>query len=356
MGEAAIKLSVKKEDGKLMPRGRAGTKNFMDVPMELRLKDFESESGEFFISILPPEIARCFKQAIMETGIESEDALKYLEYALSMEENGKPISPIAQWVHDNPYNPRVFKYLYGEAEPLSPMDKGYTLTTGSQAICLRLKSLIKRLPNIIRDECQRFEMKSDEKYVIYNIGASFGLDTIYMMAENLDLRGFVKIVNIDPDEASLVYGRNLAEKLGVVECFQFVPKKIEEVKDLDKAHMLLFIGMFCPVPTKKCVLTLNFIKKFIHEKGIVIFSTVQEKMLLGGPILDFIMWSYGWRMYFKTDKEPARIVAFAGLTHEKDMDWEDEFGYNRMTVARNVKHSVFKKVGDVARLVRILMM
>lgn len=79
-------------------------------------------------------------------------------------------------------------------------------------------------------------------------------------------------------------------------------------------------------------------------------------MLMGGPILDFIMWCYGWRMYFKTDKESARIAAFAGLTHEKGMDWEDELGYNRMTVARNVKHSVFKKFGDAARLVRILMM
>jgi hypothetical protein len=41
-------------------------------------------------------------------------------------------------------------------------------------------------------------------------------------------------------------------------------------------------------------------------------------------------------MYFKSDDEPGKIVASAGLLHEKQLDWEDDYGYNRMTVARKI--------------------
>jgi len=119
--------------------------------------------------------------------------------------------------------------------------------------------------------------------------------------------------------------------------------------------MILFIGMFCPVPTKICVLTLNFIKKHVKENGIVIFSTVQEKMLMGGPILDFIMWTYGWRMYFKADDEPGKMATSAGYKHEKRMDWEDDYGYNRMTVARKPKTSFLRVISNTAKQIKLLL-
>ncbi|MFH1822594.1 MAG: hypothetical protein ABH830_02740 [Patescibacteria group bacterium] len=333
MGNTAIAIKDQ-ERNVLTLRKREGTKSFLDVPVELRKKDFESFSGKFFAEIMPPSAFNYFKRAILETGIEGKDAFEWLGYALSENGNGNPVSPIAQWVHEDPFNPRAFKYLYGIEDALTPLDKGYIFTSGAQAIYLRLLSLVNRLPVIIGKERKRFGMSNDDKYVIYNIGAAYGLDTIYMMAEHPELKEIVRIVHIDPDEESLSCGLRYAEQLDVAGCFEFIPKKIEET-DIKKAHMALFIGMFCPVPTDKCITILSLIKSFIHQDGVVIFSTVQEKMLMGGPILDFIMWCYGWRMYFKSDKEPGQISLKAGFSHDGAMDWDDDLGYNRMTVARN---------------------
>ena len=307
------------------------------------------------MEILPPGIREHFKRAIMETGIESEDALKWLEYATSNNGDGKPISPIAQWVNANPFNPRAFKYIYQEEPALSAFDNGYVITTGAQGIYLRLQSLISRLPNVIRNERQKLGLSKNEKFIIYNLGSAYSLDTIYAVQKSPDLKSLVKIVCVDPDAESLSYGQKLAEKLGVAECFQFIPKKMEEA-GLEQAHMTLFIGMFCPIPTKKCILTLQFVKKYVKENGIIIFSTVQEKMLMGGPILDFIMWSYGWRMYFKANDEPAKIAHLAGYIHDKPIDWEDDYGFNRMTVARKPKSSIVRTIGNAFKLAKTLMM
>jgi hypothetical protein len=329
-----ILVRAEKRENVFVPRKRQGTKTFLDVPLELREADFNSPAGRYLMKILPPDIAEAFKKAVLETGIKSEEAWKWVEYATS--ENGRgATSPIAQWVCENPYNPKAFLYLYGEQDALSPLDLGYIMTSGASAIYQRLQSLIDRLPGIILEERKKVGLKDTEKYVIYNVGSAFSLDTIYMMAENPELHQLVRVVCIDPDYESLECGRQYAEKLGIDQFIEFIPKKVEET-NIAQAHMVLFIGMFCPVPTEACKSTLSFIGNFIADNGIVIFSTVQEKMLMGGPILDFIMWSYGWRMYFKSDDEPGKIVASAGLLHEKQLDWEDDYGYNRMTVARKI--------------------
>ena len=322
---------------KFIPLKRLGTKSFLDVPRELKEKDFASVSGKHFMEVIPPTIREYLYKAIMETGLESVEALKWLEYVLSNDVNtGKPVSPIAQWVNTNPYNPKAFKYIYQEEPALSAFDHGYIITSGAQGIYSRLQSLVDRLPDIIRSEGLKFNLGQNEKYVIYNLGSAQSLDTIYAIYKNLDLINLVRIVCVDPDEESLGYGQRLAEKLGVAECFEFIPKKIGDA-ELTEAHLMLFIGMFCPIPTEKCIFTLQLVKNYVKDNGIIIFSTVQEKMLMGGPILDFIMWSCGWRMHFKSDDEPGQIAQLAGYHHDKAMDWEDEFGYNRITVARKKK-------------------
>ncbi len=324
---------IDKNEGKLIPRQRIGTQTFMDVPRELKEMDFQSNAGRYLMNILPEDVGRSFKRAIMETGIESEEALEWVSYALSEDRSGRPISPIARWIHENPYNPRTFKYIYREEDATTLLDYGLMITSGAYGIYLRLQSLIDHLPVVIREERKRFGLGSGKPYIIYNIGSAYSLDTIYAVSKDPELQDLVRIVCVDPDNESLNYGRKLAEKSGQRNCFEFIPKKVEEA-GLDQAHMVLFIGMFCPVPTERCIPTLQLIKRHTIEQGLIIFSTVQEKMLMGGPILDFIMWSLGWRMFFKSNDEPGQIAKLAGYIHEKGMDWEDGLGFNRITVAR----------------------
>lgn len=337
---------------KFRPRPRVGTKTFLDLSVEEREKNlFQTPAGNYFQSILPPEVWGDVVTAITETGIESMEAQRWVEYANSFGKDGNPVSPIAQLTTENPYNPEGFKYLYGEEDALTPMDIGYIMTSGAHAIDLRLQSIIENLPSVIKTERARLGLKTNEKYVIFNIGAGHCLDTVYALHFNPNLRDLVRVVCIDPDKDALGHGESLARKLGVQDNFEFISEKIENIKGLGKANLILFIGMFCPIPTKKCILTLNFVKKYLLEKGIIIFSTVQEKMLEEGALLDFIMWSYGWRMFFKADQEPGKIARMAGLSHEQSMDWEDELGYNRMTVARKNSFSIGKSLKNLFSLI-----
>ncbi|MCK5080794.1 MAG: hypothetical protein KAQ63_01410 [Candidatus Moranbacteria bacterium] len=340
---------------KLKPRGRKGTKTFLDIPRELRKKDLtDSVAGKHFKKILPPNVWEDFSASILDKGIESEEALRWLKYATSNDSQGNPISPIAQIVKNNPYDPKAFEYLYGEKDALTPADVGYILTSGAHAIDLRLQGIVANLPSIIKEERARLRLRSDEKYIIYNIGSGHCLDTVYTFCDNPGLMDIAEVICIDPDITSLSYGKALAKELGVEKSFKFIPEKIENAK-LEKAHLILFIGMFCPVSTKKCILTLNFVKRYLFDEGVIIFSTVQEKMLMEGALLDFIMWSYGWRMFFKSDNEPGRIAETAGLKHEKLMDWEDELGYNRMTVARKKSWSFWGFVKSSIQITKTLM-
>lgn len=319
---------------KLKVKPRVGTKTFMDLSSEDKKRDlFQTVAGRYFKKILPSIIWESVVRAILETGIESVEAQRWVDYATSFSKEGKPISPIAQLTTENPYNPEGFKYLYGEEDALSQVDIGYILTTGAHAIDLRLQSIVKNLPNIVKTEREKLKLKKNEKYIIFNIGSGHCLDTVYAFCDNPELKDIAKVVCVDPDKEALRYGEKLSEKLGVRDSFTFIPDRIENTK-LTKAHLILFIGMFCPVPTEKCIMTLNFVKEYLVDGGAIIFSTVQEKMLREGALLDFIMWSYGWRMFFKGDQEPGVIAKKAGLNHEKNMDWEDRLGYNRMTFAR----------------------
>ena len=82
MGHSAIRIDSRNEkEGVLVPKKRKGTKNFMDVPLKLREKDFESVAGRHFVKFLPADVRENLKRAILETGIESRDGLKFLEYS-----------------------------------------------------------------------------------------------------------------------------------------------------------------------------------------------------------------------------------------------------------------------------------
>jgi SAM-dependent methyltransferase len=292
----------------------------------------------------------------METGIESVDTIKWLEYVLSnCLITDSPVSSISQSVNVNPYNPYPFKFIYHEADVLSLLDSWYVNTIGARAIKNRLDILVNRLPKIIHEERRRLNICPNEKYIIYNLGSAYSLDTIYAVVNNPELKDLVRIFCVDPDKESLDYGKALAEKLGVSDCFEFIPKKMQDA-ELGQAHLIMFIGMFCVVPSKKIALIMSSIKKYVKKDGIVIFSTVQEKMLMDGPILDFTMWSCGWRMYFKTDDEPGRLAWQAGYIHERLMDFEDDFGHNRITVARRPRFSIARAIGDAVKLIKIFLM
>lgn len=322
---------------------RWGSKTFMDVPLDNRKRDLESLSGKCFTEQLPERLKDDLVQSFMYKGLESAEALRWLRFITA--DGKKPFSVISNLVMKDPYNPRVFLQLYGEKDIESAFDRGYVLTPGADGIYQRLQSLINRLPQIIFAERERLSLKRRERYIVFDIGAGHCLAPIYVLKESKDLQKLVKFVCIDPDVESIAYGMNFAKRCGLnASCIEFVNKKIQSVPREKAAHMVLLIGMFCPTKTRDCVFVAKTTaERHLKEQGLVIFSTVQEKMLFESPLLDFIMWSGAWPMHFKKNEEPEMIASLAGLSYERDLSWSDPLGFNRMTVGRITPQGVIKR-------------
>lgn len=322
-------------DQVFVPKKRPGTKTYLDISIQDRVKDLRKSAGQCFLKALPREIRHDFVNAFLYAGIQSPETLRWVNFVTSANNGGKAFSETSKIIRNDPHNPKTFLFLYGERDFPTGYDRGYPLLDGSDAIFRRMQSIVDRLPEIILSERRSLLLREDEKYVIYNIGSAFSLDSIYILMENEFINRLVKFVCIDPDEESLNCGKRYAEQLGLTtDSIEFLPVKLEDVDAKNKAHMLLIIGIFCPIKTKGCVFLLKEMSKYLLPGGLAIFSTVQERMVENNPLIDFMMWGGGWTMNYKKDQEPGVIAKLAGFSHEKFSDWEDELGFNRMTVAR----------------------
>lgn len=84
------------------------------------------------------------------------------------------------------------------------------------------------------------------------------------------------------------------------------------MKKLKKADMIMMIGLLYPKPTRVCKKILKNVTVFSRHNGIIVFSTVQNDMVYGDPLTDFIMRADGWNMCYKTDSEPDEIALESG--------------------------------------------
>jgi hypothetical protein len=250
-------------------------------------------------------------------------------------------------VERSPNSSETFEYLYHERSTEGDVDKYFPDGKAAIGIYQRLVALWSELPSIIREEIKRINLPEDEKFVVVNMGSGPGHDMIGVLADNSDLAKKVHVINVDPDAPMLEVGRKKVEKLGLTDSFSFIAKKCEDAQlKPGGAHMILAIGIFCPMPKRVCVKVLKHLVPFVPFGGLILFNTIQVRMVEEDPVTDFIMRLAGWRMGYKDDQEPAEIARMAGW--EPFYEFFDEpLRYNCMVAAR-LKWSfdaLLKKVG-----------
>ena len=100
---------------------RTSSKSFEDLSLKVRKKSlFDSPAGKHFEKILPAEIWDAVVKAVLETGLESVETQKWVDYATGFDKNGRPRSPIAQSTISDFKDPRSFLHLYGEEDAITP--------------------------------------------------------------------------------------------------------------------------------------------------------------------------------------------------------------------------------------------
>lgn len=281
----------------------------------------QTEAAKVLFSALPVDIVEKLKASYLEGDITSPRAMEVIEYFY---EN----SVISKMVQLNPSNSITFEYLYLKKKIINPIDKYFTAGTAAIGIYERLQALKKELPNIIRQEIKK---SGNGVFKIANIGSGPSHELVEIMTDNPDLVGKVHITCIDPDALALEIGKKRVKKLGIENSFTFVPKPMQEYKN-GTYNMLLAIGLLCPVSNRGCKKILSGFSFFSKFNGIVVFSTVQEEMINGDPLTDFIMRRGGWKMSYKRTGEPEVLAKASGW--EPEYQFRDKLGYNQMTAAR----------------------
>jgi SAM-dependent methyltransferase len=289
-----------------------------------RERFLKTSEARYLLATLPLDIAEKLERAFLNADLEGEDAKEALAFLAKN-------STITRIVTENPSSAETFEYLYQMIPVDNEIDKFFIMTKAAVGIHQRLVALRNYLPGIIRREIIRTDFKSGDKFVIFNVGSGPGHDTIETLEENRDLKERVHVYCIDPDAKMLAVGEAKARRLGLEESFTSVPHKFGEI-DVGKAHMILMIGLLCPMPEEKCVKILRNVSQFLHHSGVTVFNTVQNKMLREDPLCDFIMRLYGWRMDYKRNSQTLEIAKMAGLNPIGS--FFDSLGYNRVVIAR----------------------
>lgn len=305
-------------------------RSYADVPdREWALKTPQAIN---LLKALPVDIADKLTTAFLATEQDISNSLSKEVHTYLV--NNSLITSI---VTRAPSSAETFEFLYHERRVQDEIDMYFPEGSAAKGIYERLKALQINLPGIIKKEMIRRDMFKDEKFIIFNMGSGPGHDTIGMLKDNQDLKKWVHVYCIDPDEKMLNVGKKKVESLGLSDCFTFVPKKFSEANIKQRAHMILMIGILCPMPKKICISILDGMRNFTDSKGIIVYNTVQERMLIGDPLTDFIMRISGWHMDYKTDEESVEIA--------KSANWHpfhsfyDSLGFNCMVAAR-------KTIGD----------
>lgn len=292
--------------------------------MKHRERFLETSEARYLLGTLPLDIAEKLKRVFLNADLEGEEAKEVLAYLVQN-------STISRIINGAPSSAETFEYLYQKIPVDNKIDNFFIMTKAAVGIHQRLIALRSNLPSVIRKEIIRADLKNGEKFVIFNMGSGPGHDMIETLAENPGLKETVHVYCIDPDAKILAVGEAKAKKSGLEESFTFVPHKFGEV-GLGKAHAILIIGILCPISKETCIKILQNVSQFLHPCGIVIFNTVQNKMLREDPLCDFMMRLAGWHMDYKRNSETLKIAQVSGF--KPVGSFFDSLGYNRVVIAR----------------------
>ncbi len=279
--------------------------------------------ARFLRKNLPTGIWDGLERFFLETGLNSPEAAAVLDY---LHQN----SEIARCVRIRPSDALPFEMIYRKKPPSTPVDRFCVRSKGALGIYLRLLALKDILPDIIRCELDRNPQRK-ENFIVLDLFSGPSHYMLEVLHENPDLAERVQVQAVDYDRRALDIGEKRAEHLGVRDSFMFIHEAAEKVPPAG-AHLVLLIGILCPLATHTGTKLVGAARQHILEKGLIIYSTVQQPMLYGDPLLDALMRGMNWTMDYKSEKE-AESMGTAADYHIEGA-FHDALGYNRMTIGR----------------------
>lgn len=123
----------------------------------------------------------------------------------------------------------------------------------------------------------------------------------------------VKVLLVDIDAEALEYARNLAQKHGVLDRFEFQQRNAMMVariaKDF-KPHLVEMLGLLDYIPKELAISLVDRIRKSLEPGGVFITCNIHRN-----PEIPIVRWILNWEMIYRTKQEIVDIVKGGGFDH-----------------------------------------
>jgi hypothetical protein len=287
--------------------------SYTDVPN--REKGLESNEARTLLKNLPQQIREKFISCFLDPACE------HLQEVTDYFVDNSEVTKVTKY---SPGSAAIFEYLYNRQSP-SEIDKYYMECKGGIATYNRLIALEEHLPDLIKN------IHNGHCILIDNVGSGPGRDMIGVLKRNPEIAKIVHVRNIDIDKSALDLGEKLVQEIGLSESFSFIAKPFNEIEPRD-AHIILLIGVLCPLKMRICRSILKGLWPYTRQGGHVVYSTAQTRMVEEDPLTDYIMRFTGFHLVYKTDTEAMDLADATGWRPVRQF-FDEPYHYHCMTVA-----------------------
>lgn len=195
-------------------------------------------------------------------------------------------------------------------KPAGLLDNYFYCGKAGESIPDRLQAVIHETPRWIRI--------AGEGQKIINVlipGSGPGRDIINILANNPDLKSKVRAVCVDNEQDALDLGYELAVKANVEDCIKFAKGDIMDLDHYSNFDIVLLIGIICPLGNRTSTAVVSKACSYLRSGGYMLVSAATKKMLLDDPISAFVMYSIGWKLFYKSDDDINYILSKSNLKY-----------------------------------------
>ena len=311
-------------------RDRTSPEQYFLITRQMRERALKTNGVQWLLSKMPNQIKKDLVQAFLRGDYKNKTQI--VDYFTS-------ISDIAK-ATINGGGAKIFNYLYHNKPIVNldkkPLDAYYLNNDSGKQIYMRLLTMQRYLPGLLQKISEEFP---DEIIYVDNVGSGQGLDMIGVLRDNVHLRDFVHVRNIDPDIDAINVGMERIIEHKLESNFELVNSVISRCNNR-QAHLLIGSGWFCPMSvTLSKRVAKNDFDPLVRFGGYILYNATTLRMLYIGLFTDFTMRIHKWYMGYKTEVEINSIAEYAGWNIEDvffdtDETGENVIGFNQMVVAK----------------------
>jgi hypothetical protein len=209
------------------------------------------------------------------------------------------------------------------------VDQFFYRSLAGDAIPDRLKAVVENIPEWI------WKIQKEKGFVKVLVpGSGPAQDVIKILANNVDLLGYVKFYCVDNELDALEAGKKIAELYGVAEAIEYIHGDFMKL-DFSDMDLVLFIGIICPLLNRTSASVISRGVSYGRRGAYIIFSGARQIMLKMDPVICYVMHIIGWKLHYKVSNDMLWIAQKSNLSPITSF-YDSKSHFHQILVAQQV--------------------